>query len=116
MPQIRITTTAQLDEDRKLVLLKSVSKTVSHITGKREALIMVFVDDACGIMGGSPDPAVFIDVRAVSGLHDDVNEALSSALCDVILEHAGVPPQRTFLNFTNVRGYNWGWKSKTFRK
>ena len=116
MPHVRITTTESLNDDRKLPLLTSVSQTVSRITGKREALIMVFVDDACGILGGSPDPAAFVDVRAIGGLHDDVNEALSAALSELISEHADIPPDRIFLNFTNLRGYHWGWNGKTFRR
>jgi len=116
MPLVRITTTAHLDDDRKPPLLKSVLETVSRITGKREALIMVFVDESTGIMGGSADAAAYVDVRAIGGLHDDINETLSSALCEVITEQAGIPPDRIFLNFTNVRGYNWGWNGKTFRK
>ena len=103
MPFVRITTTAHLDDVVKQPLLKSVSEAVSRITGKREALIMVLVDDTD-------------DLRAIGGLNDDINETLSSALSDLITEQLGIPPERIFLNFTNVRGYNWGWNGKTFRR
>ena len=62
------------------------------------------------------DVAAFVELRAIGGLQDDINETLSSALCDLISEQSGITPERIFLNFTNVRGYNWGWDRKTFRR
>jgi phenylpyruvate tautomerase PptA (4-oxalocrotonate tautomerase family) len=55
-----------------------------------------------------------VDIRSIGGLSDDVNRQLSQKICKLLKESLGVPPDRVYLNFTDVRPGNWGWNGDTF--
>jgi len=102
--------------EQKQAVMSGASRIISEVTGKNERYTMVLMDEADGMMGGEQGPATFIDVRGIGGMHDAVNERLSRELCELCQEQAGVDPGRLYLNFSNVRGHNWGWDGRTFNR
>ena len=66
------------------------------------------------LMAGKPGDAAFVDIRGIGGLSGDVNRQLSQKLCRLLNEALGVPPDRIYLNFTEIKATNWGWKGNTF--
>jgi phenylpyruvate tautomerase PptA (4-oxalocrotonate tautomerase family) len=58
--------------------------------------------------------ATFVEVRSIGGLNDTVNCCLAAKLSDMLQRAVGTPPERVYLNFTDVAAYNWGWNGKTF--
>jgi phenylpyruvate tautomerase len=55
-----------------------------------------------------------VDIRSIGGLNDDVNRQLSQRIATLLNESLGVPPDRIYLNFTDVPAGSWGWNGDTF--
>ncbi len=55
-----------------------------------------------------------MDVRSIGGLSGDVNRQLSQKIGSLLKDSLGVPPDRVYLNFTDVPAGNWGWNGDTF--
>jgi phenylpyruvate tautomerase PptA (4-oxalocrotonate tautomerase family) len=75
---------------------------------------MVVVNPAAFLMSGKPGEAAFVDVRSIGGLSGEVNRQLAQKIGDLLNESLGVPPDRIYLNFTDVAAANWGWDGDTF--
>ncbi len=114
MPLLKLETTVALSEDKRQALLASLSKTVAETIGKPQQYVMVAASQAAMQMSGSPGDAAFVDVRSIGGLTGDVNRKLSQKVCKLLGDSIGVPPNRIYLNFTNVQASDWGWNGSTF--
>jgi hypothetical protein len=53
-------------------------------------------------------------IRSIGGLSGDVNRKLSQQVCKLLNDSLGIPPDRVYLNFTDVGAGNWGWNGSTF--
>ena len=114
MPLLKLETTVALTEDKRQALLASLSKTVAEIIGKPQQYVMVAASQAAMQMSGNPDDAAFVDVRSIGGLTGEVNRKLSKKVCELLHESLGIPPNRIYLNFTDVQASHWGWNGNTF--
>jgi phenylpyruvate tautomerase PptA (4-oxalocrotonate tautomerase family) len=114
MPLLKLETTVVLSEDKRQALLASLSKIVAEIIGKPQQYVMVAAGQAAMQMSGSPGNAAFVDVRSIGGLTGEVNRKLSKKVCELLHESLGIPPNRIYLNFTDVQASHWGWNGNTF--
>lgn len=114
MPLVMLKTTAVIPDDKKGQVLSSLSRLIADGTGKPESYVMATVEHAEGIMAGEPGPVAFADVRGIGGLSSDVNNKLSSLLCEYLEGELGIPADRTYVTFTDVPASSWGWKGGTF--
>jgi phenylpyruvate tautomerase len=114
MPLLKLETTVVLSEDKRKALLASLSKAVAGTIGKPEQYVMVTVGQAAILMSGKPGDAAFVDIRSIGGLTDDVNRKLSKLVCQLLHDSLGVSPDRSYLNFTDVKAGAWGWNGSTF--
>jgi phenylpyruvate tautomerase len=114
MPLLKLETTVALADDKKKALLASLSKIVAGTIGKPEQYVMVTIAPAAILMSGKPGDAAFVDLRSIGGLNGDVNQQLAQKIGNLLKESLGVPPDRIYLNFTDVSGANWGWNGDTF--
>ena len=114
MPLLKLETTVALTDEKKQALLASLSKIVAGATGKPEQYVMVVASPAAILMSGKPGEAAFVDVRGIGGLGGEVNRQLSRKIGSLLKESLGVPPDRVYLNFTDVPAGNWGWNGSTF--
>ncbi len=114
MPLLKLETTVVLPEERRKALLAALSRLVAETIGKPEQYVMVAVSQAAIQMSGSAGEAAFVDVRSIGGLGGEVNRRLSQKVCSLLNESLGVPPNRVYLNFTDVPAADWGWKGNTF--
>ena len=48
------------------------------------------------------------------GLTGVVNGKLSQKVCQLLHDSLGIPPNRIYLNFTDVQASHWGWNGSTF--
>jgi len=58
--------------------------------------------------------AVETAIRSIGGLSGDVNRKLSQQVCKLLNDSLGIPPDRVYLNFTDVGAGHWGWNGSTF--
>ena len=114
MPLLKLETTVALTEDKGKAQLASLSKTVAEVIGKPQQYVMVTASHAAIQMSGSPGDAAFVDVRSIGGLTGDVNRKLSQKVCQLLHDSLGIPPNRIYLNFTEVKASHWGWNGSTF--
>jgi phenylpyruvate tautomerase PptA (4-oxalocrotonate tautomerase family) len=114
MPLLKLETTVTLADDKKQALLASLSKIVAGTIGKPEQYVMVVISAAAILMSGKPGDAAFVDIRSIGGLGGDVNQQLAQKIGGLLKESLGVPPDRIYLNFTDVAAANWGWNGDTF--
>jgi phenylpyruvate tautomerase PptA (4-oxalocrotonate tautomerase family) len=114
MPLLKLETTVVRSEDKWKALLVSLSNTVAETIGKPEQYVMVTASQAVMLMSGNPGDAAFVDVRSIGGLTGEVNRKLSQKICALLNDSLGVPENRVYLNFTDVKASNWGWNGSTF--
>ncbi|MGA3266216.1 MAG: phenylpyruvate tautomerase MIF-related protein [Verrucomicrobiota bacterium] len=114
MPLLKLETTVALSDDQQSALLSSLSKIVAATIGKPEQYVMVVISPAAILMSGKAGDAAFVDVRSIGGLTDDVNRQLARKIGTLLKDSLAVPPDRIYLNFTNVAAGNWGWNGETF--
>ena|ERR1022692_2651005 len=114
MPLLKLETTVALTEDKGKAQLASLSKTVAEVIGKPQQYVMVTASHAAIQMSGSPGDAAFVDIRSIGGLTGDVNRKLSQKVCQLLHDSLGIPPNRIYLNFTEVKASHWGWNGSTF--
>ena len=114
MPLLKLETSVVLTEDKRQALLASLSNTVAETIGKPQQYVMVAASQSAMQMSGSPDDAAFVDVRSIGGLTGDVNRKLSQKVCQLLHDSLGIPPNRIYLNFTEVQASHWGWNGNTF--
>lgn len=114
MPLLKLETTVALSEDKRKSLLSALSKAVAGTIGKPEQYVMVSAGQAAMVMSGKPGDAAFVDIRSIGGLSNDVNRKLSQQVCKLLGESLGLPPDRVYLNFSDVDAGNWGWNGSTF--
>ncbi|MHB8521929.1 MAG: phenylpyruvate tautomerase MIF-related protein [Limisphaerales bacterium] len=114
MPLLKLETNVSLSEEKRSALLSALSKIVAETIGKPETYVMVTIGPVAGLMAGKPGGAAFIDIRSIGGLNNTVNRQLSAKVCGLLQDALGVPPDRVYLNFSDVQAVNWGWNSSTF--
>ena len=114
MPLLKVETSVALSDEKRKGLLSSLSEIVAKTIGKPEQYVMVSINSAAMLMSAKPGDAAFVDVRSIGGLSNDVNRQLSQQVCALLKESLGIPPERVYLNFTDVEAEDWGWKGNTF--
>jgi len=114
MPLLKLETTVVLSDDKRQALLASLSKTIAEIIGKPQQYVMVTARQVAIQMSGSPGDAAFVDVRSIGGLTDEVNRKLSQKVSQLLHDSLGIPPNRIYLNFTDVQARHWSWNGSTF--
>ena len=114
MPLLKLETTVALSEEQQSAVLAALSKIVAGAIGKPEQYVMVTVSQSAILMSGQDDGAAFADVRSIGGLTGEVNRKLTEQVCKLMNDSLGIPPDRVYINFTDVKAGNWGWDGNTF--
>jgi phenylpyruvate tautomerase PptA (4-oxalocrotonate tautomerase family) len=114
MPLLKLETTVALNDEKKKALLAELSGIMAQTTGKPEQYVMITASSAAILMSGQAGEAAFVDVRGIGGLTETVNRQLTQKICQLLSQTLGVPPDRIYLNFTDVKAGNWGWNGNTF--
>lgn len=114
MPLLKLETTVVLTDEKRKVLLATLSKIISGTIGKPEQYVMVTIGSDAMLMSGKPGNAAFVDIRSIGGLTSEVNGKLSQQICKLLNDSLGMPQDRIYLNFTEVEVGNWGWNGSTF--
>lgn len=114
MPLIKLQLSPAPDRGRAGPLLQAASRMLAAETGKPEQYVMATLEQADALFAGTAGPAAYADVRGIGGLNSKVNSGVTRALCSLLKEHAGIPPDRVYVTFTDVPAGNWGWNNRTF--
>ncbi len=96
------------------MVLREASALVENELEKPEDFVMIALEpDTAMIFGGTDDPVAFLELKAV-GLPVRNTKHFSAVLCTIINEHLGIPKERIYVKFIDVKHGMWGWKGDTF--
>ena len=114
MPLIRMETSEKIPEEKKSELIGALSKIAAEAMGKPEAYVMAVLSEASMSMAGKPGPAAFLDIRSIGSINNQVNNKISKEVAALLTKSLGIPGERIYISFTDVKGANWGWNGGTF--
>ena len=115
MPLCRIVTSASASEKSRAAFLTDLSSFIAEALRKPESYVMTsLVTDAAMTFAGTTEPACFIELKSIGTFTPEQTASLSAALCARIEQSLGVPPARTYIEFTNATPHLWAHASETF--
>jgi phenylpyruvate tautomerase len=110
MPMISIKYTGDVPSS----VLSELSAIITRTMGKPEQYVMVSSEPAVVRLGGSTDPAAFVEVRSIGGLSASINRSLSQKICALLDAELHVPQNRTYITFESFSADSWGCNGTTF--
>jgi phenylpyruvate tautomerase PptA (4-oxalocrotonate tautomerase family) len=114
MPYLKITTSQSIDAQQKRELLKAASWLVATELGKPEQYMMVSAETPVPMLfAGTDQPCAFLELRGI-GLPESKAGKLSHLLCGLVESHIGIPKDRVYINFADIKPSLWGWNGDTF--
>ncbi len=114
MPYLAVSTNAEFFPEAGRSFLKEASKALATGTGKPEQYVMVKLDAGQPLFfAGTDGPAAFLEVKSI-GFPAHGVQALAASLCQLVAKHLGVPGERTYVVFTDVRAAMWGHDGEMF--
>lgn len=120
MPAVHIKTNVAYSESSKEIILREATRVMVEQAHKNEEAVMATLEKVDGVMGNSPDPLVFIDVRSMVGIEHKTNNDVCAALTKITTDVLGVSPYRTYITFLRIPETCWGlmggiatWDAKT---
>ncbi len=114
MPYLKIQTNLPLSKKAERTILRSASTLVAEELGKPETFVMIAIQpDTPMLFAGSDEPVAFLELKSIS-LAAKATKELSQALCKLIEGHLGIPCDRVYVKFIDVRKGMWGWKGDVF--
>jgi len=114
MPYLAVSISAEISAETGRSFLKEASKAVATGTGKPEQYVMVRLDGGHPLLfAGADAPAAFLEVKSI-GFPAHGVQGLAASLCELVAKHFGVPGERTYVVFTDVRAAMWGHNGEMF--
>ncbi len=116
MPYLKIQSSIKNPDNQAVKALLTIlsAKLAKHL-GKPESYIMTaFEADVSMTFAGTFDPVCYLEIKSVGAMKPEQTIAMSQDFCQVIAEQLGIPSNRTYIEFTDAKGYLWGWNEKTF--
>ena len=116
MPYLKIQTNIPLTKKAEQNILRIASSLVSQELERAEEFVMIAVQpDTPMMLAGTDDPVAFLELKSI-GLKAARTKGLSKALSEMIEQHLGIPKDRVYAKFIDVKRGMWGWKGSTFDK
>lgn len=95
-------------------LCHALTAAVSALTGKPTSTILIELSGGLTMtLGGDDAPCALLDVRSI-GADPALALRLSDALCALLHEALGLPPDRVYIEVHSPRGALFGWNHQTF--
>eukprot|EP00897_Mesotaenium_endlicherianum_P008906 jgi/Mesen1/8043/ME000043S07431 len=114
MPTLNIQTNVPADGVVTSDILRDASKIICRVLGKPEGYVMVSLNAGIPMcFAGSEEPTAFGHLISVGALGPDPNKKLSAALAELIDSKLGVPSNRFYIKFDDVKRSDLGWSGST---
>ncbi len=116
MPFIKVQTSVAVEAAQIDRLLKQLSTRLAQHTGKPESYVMTLLESATAMtFGGTTDPTCYLEIKNVGSLSPVLTQLMSQDFCQQVQDILGIPPNRVYIEFSDVEGALWGWNGSTFR-
>jgi hypothetical protein len=114
MPFLSIAASVEILPESRDLLLREASKAVAAGTGKPERYVLVKIEGGQPLLfAGSEEPSAFLEVKSIGFPGSGVKE-LTRSLCDLVTGRLGVPGNRIYIVFEDIKGAMWGHDGETF--
>ena len=110
MPLLSVSTSIEIN--KKKLFLKNCSQLVSKLTNKPEQYVMVRLFDQTPMYFNlDQSPSCYIDFKSIGALN---TSKMSKEISTFILNEIGIPTNRVYICFEDIKASNWSWDGKTF--
>ena len=109
MPFINVSTTAKVDDKKKL--LEEISILISSLTNKSKRFVMAKLDDNCHLYFDNEAPSCFVEIKSIGSLNPS---EMAKPISDFVNKKMGIPIDRIYISFEDVPASLWAWNGKTF--
>lgn len=114
MPYLKIQTNRVVSPEQSKKLLTKLSRQLAQELEKPERYVMVdLAAEGDMLFAGVDDPLAFVELKSI-GLSQSNTQPLSKWLCDLLQDELGIPPERVYIEFTDIPRKFWGWNGSTF--
>jgi phenylpyruvate tautomerase len=115
MPVVRITVSQVVYEEKRRKVMRDLTQKLIALTGKPEKYMMVVFQPPAEIFFGSSDAAsALIEVKSIGALEPERTKKISQDFCAYFQSELGIPEDRVYIEFTDVKPSMFGWNGKTF--
>ena len=109
MPYINVSTSAKVDDKKKL--LEEISILISSLTNKSKRFVMAKLNDNCEIYFDDETPSCFLEIKSIGSLNpSEMAKPISNFVCEKI----GIPIDKIYISFEDVPASLWAWNGRTF--
>ncbi len=109
MPYINISTSAKIEDKKKL--LNEISILVSSLTNKSKKFVMAKLDDNSEMYFEDESPCCFLEIKSIGSLSPS---EIAKPISNFIYENTGIPIHKIYICFIDVPASMWSWNGKTF--
>ena len=109
MPYINISTSAQIEDKKKL--LEEISILVSSLTNKSKRFVMAKLDDNSEMYFDDESPCCFLEIKSIGSLNPS---EMARPISDLVYEKIGIPTDKIYISFEDVPASMWAWNGRTF--
>ena len=109
MPYINVSTSAKIENKRKL--LEEISILVSSLTNKSKRFVMAKLDDNLEMYFDDERPCCFLEIKSIGSLNPS---EIAQPIFNFVYEKMGIPIDKTYISFEDVPASMWAWNGRTF--
>ena len=109
MPYINISTSAKIEDKKKL--LEEISVLISSLTNKSKRFVMAKLDDNSMIYFDDQSPCCFLEIKSIGSLKP---YEMAKPISDFIYAKMGIPLDKIYISFDDVPATLWAWNGRTF--
>tara|TARA_B100001248_G_scaffold157591_1_gene118710 strand:- start:2898 stop:3230 length:333 start_codon:yes stop_codon:yes gene_type:complete len=109
MPYINISTSAKIEDKKKL--LEEISVLISSLTNKSKRFVMAKLDDNSMIYFDDQRPCCFLEIKSIGSLKPS---EMAKPISDFIYAKMGIPLDKIYISFDDVPATLWAWNGRTF--
>ena len=109
MPYINVSTSAKVDDKKKL--LKEISILISTLTNKSKRFVMAKLDDNYEMYFDYESPCCFLEIKSIGSLNPS---EMAKPISNFVYEKMGIPVDKIYISFEDVPPSMWAWNGRTF--
>ena len=109
MPYIHVSTSAKIEEKKKLI--EEISILVSSLTNKSKKFVMAKLDDNSEMYFEDESHCCFIEIKSIGSLNPS---KMAKPISNFVNEKVGIPMNKIYISFEDVSASMWAWNGRTF--
>ena len=109
MPYINVSTSAKIDDKKKL--LEEISILVSSLTNKSKRFVMAKLDYNPDTFFDDESPCCFLEIKSIGSINPS---EMAKPISNFVHEKMGIKIDKIYISFEDVPASMWAWNGRTF--